>query len=93
MFFVVGLGFVGRSFGCCCVVANQFWMKASNKKRVFEYIGTKRVIINKKNTHDLRSFFLGPESMFKKLSKPPKKGHIKKKQQNPVKIREDDKVS
>ena len=29
------------------VVANQFWMKASNKKRGFEYIGTKRVMIKK----------------------------------------------
>lgn len=74
------------------VVANQFWMKASNKKRGFEYIGTKRVII-KTDTHDLKSFLLGPESMFKKLSKPPKKRHIKEQQQNPVKIREDDKVS
>lgn len=87
-FFCCWFGFLLVDF-LVVVVANEFGMKASNKKRVFEYMGTKRVIIRKKNTHDLRSFLLGPESMFKELSKPPKKRHIKEKQQNPVKIRED----
>ena len=43
-FFCCWFGFLLVDF-LVVVVANEFGMKASNKKRVFEYIGTKRVII------------------------------------------------